>query len=159
MYRFSVGAVLLLATYGCDSTPASPPPPALEPSLSQSAVALERTSTSQVTATSTVSTVPSDVTATATWRSDNTEVATVSVGLILAVGPGTATITAGHAGQAKTITVTVRRRTYLTGEVTVRQAAFTARMSLSPAGAVVEPGNRNLTVRTVTGPDSVTATS
>lgn len=176
-------ALALLAIGGCDSTPPTSPPPTPELSVSQTAVSLDRTSTSQVTATSTVSDVATEVTPTATWRSDNAQVATVSTGLILAVGPGTANITAEHAGQVKTIAVTVRRRIYLTGEVRVhnldgdetidrvfiavdgdeigagggsgRHSILTARMSFSPANAVVEPGNRTLTVRVVGGPSEV----
>lgn len=185
MYRFCVALLVLVATCGCESTPTSPPAPTPVLSISQTAVSLDRTLTFQVSATSLVADVPTDITAAATWRSDNAEVATVSAGLILAVGPGTANITAEHAGQTKAVAVTVRRRTYLTGEVTVRnlageetidgvyfaldgngaggrngsgrQASFTARMSLNPAGAVVQPGNRTLTVRTVTGPNGITA--
>ncbi len=181
--RLTLAALAFLAIGGCDSTPPTAPPPTPELSLSQTAVALSRTSTSQVTATSTVSSVPTDVTAAATWGSDNAQVVTVSAGLILAVGPGTANITAEHAGQSKTVAVTVRRRIYLTGEVRVhnldgdetidrvfiavdgdeigagggsgRHSILTARMSFSPVNAVVEPGNRTLTVRVVGGPPEV----
>lgn len=183
--RRLIATVWLVAVAGCDSTPTSPPPtPDL--SVNQSAVALSRTMTSQVTATSTVSNVPTDVTATATWRTDNAEVATVSSGLIVAVGPGTTNITAEHAGQTKTIAVTVRRRTYVTGEVRVdtiggaetidgvffgldgqgaggrqgsgRLASFTARMSFFPEEVVVEPGDHTVTVVVNIGPDSARPT-
>lgn len=50
---------------------------------------------------------PNPSTATVTWSSSNTAVATVSNGYIYAVSPGTAVITASSGSQSKTCTVTV----------------------------------------------------
>lgn len=123
-YAFARSAFLLLTlgAAACDS-PLAPtaPPPAPILSVSHSALELSRTSTTQITATSSLSNVPTDVTASTIWRTDNPEIATVSAGLIFAVGPGTTNVSAEHAGQTKTIAVTVRRRVFLRGSVAVKR--------------------------------------
>lgn len=114
----AVLAAVLSFTSACGSSPTAPPPtPAI--AVSQNTVLLERTAAAQVTATSTVSNATTDITATATWRSSNEQVARVAAGLITAVGPGTATVTVEHSGASQAVAVTVRRRVYLEGEVTV----------------------------------------
>lgn len=133
---------LLVAAAGCNSSPTAPPPvPVL--SVSESTVSLERTATSQITAISTVSGSTTDVTASATWRSSNEQVARVVAGLITAVGPGTATITVETSGVSKAIPVTVRRRVFLRGELLVQDgrgepggiASLDAKIDTTPIGA------------------------
>lgn len=114
-YLVALAAVTLV---GCESTPTAPPP-APTIAVSHGAVSLERTATTQVTATSTLANMTTDITAGATWRSSNEQVARVAAGLITAVGPGTASVTVESAGASQTVTVTVRRRVYLEGEVKV----------------------------------------
>lgn len=183
---------LSVLAVGCESAPTSPiiQVPAVELTLSESSVALTRTSTTQVTVGSSVSGspgFPTDVTAAATWRTDNAEVATVAAGMILAVGPGTTNIIAEHGGQTKTIAVTVRRRTYVTGEVRVENLdgaetiygvhfrldgewaggrgssgllrVFTAHMGVfSPELSTIGPGNHTVTVTATGVPDTVRPT-
>lgn len=113
---FAVGLVLVVAA--CSSSPTAPPP---NPTITAStpAVSLERTATTQVTATSMLAGISTDITASATWRSSNEQVARVVAGVITGVGPGSATVTIEQGGASHTLTVTVRRRVYLTGEVKV----------------------------------------
>lgn len=66
----------ILAVGGCGSSPTAPPTSSL--AVSQSTLSLERTGTAQITATSTVSNASTDVTATATCRSSNEQVARVA---------------------------------------------------------------------------------
>lgn len=117
--RIPLLLALLVAATGCTSSPTSPPAPTPVLSVSQATVALSRTETRQLTATSTVNGTGTDVTATGSWRSSNVQVATVAAGLITAVGPGTTTVTVEHAGQTQSVALTVRRRTRLVGEVRV----------------------------------------
>jgi hypothetical protein len=116
--------LVVLGTFGfiagCGSSPAAP---AAVLAVSQGSVALSRTSTVQITATSSQAATTADVTSAATWRTSNPQVATVSAGLITAVGPGTAVITAEHAGQSRAVSVVVRRRVFVRGEVTVTNLA------------------------------------
>lgn len=61
----------------------------------------------QLNATAQTTTGDVNVTANATWTSSNTSVATVSAGLVTAMAPGTATITAQYSGKSATTAVTV----------------------------------------------------
>ncbi len=103
---------------GCGASPTSP---TTTIALSHTTLSLERTATAQVTATSSGSNSTTDITATATWRSSNEQVARVTAGLVTAVGPGTATLTVERGGSRQTVAVTVRRRVYLAGAVSLTQ--------------------------------------
>ena len=114
----AIGSLLAGALF-CGACEGSPTEPVPLLTVSATELSLVRTETRALTATTTVKGAGTDVTSAATWRSSNTQVATAVAGLVTAVGPGTATISAEHSGQTRSLTVTVRRRTSLSGELRV----------------------------------------
>lgn len=131
-----LGAALVIA--GCGSSPTASQPIATI-AVSHTALALERTATAQITATSTVSGTTTEVTTSASWRSSNEQVVRVAAGLVTAVAPGTATITVEGGGASQAVVVTVRRRVYLTGEVKVADGRG-APGSIASLGVLLDDG-------------------
>ena len=118
--------------------------PATGISLSQTSLSLTKGNTATLTATVT----PSGSTDSVTWTSSNTSVATVSNGVVTAVGNGSATITAKAGSKSATCSVTVT--TPATG------------ISLSQTSLSLTKGNTATLTATVTpsgSTDSVTWTS
>ena len=118
--------------------------PATGISLSQTSLSLTKGNTATLTATVT----PSGSTDRVTWTSSNTAVATVSNGVVTAVGNGSATITAKAGSKSATCSVTVT--TPATG------------ISLSQTSLSLTKGNTATLTATVTpsgSTDSVTWTS
>lgn len=77
--------------------------------VAPSSVSLISGATQQLSATANLSNNTTQiVTSSATWKSSDTTVATVSAGLVTAVSSGTATITATYGGQTGSSTVTVQ---------------------------------------------------
>ena len=92
----------------CSSSPTSPSSPT-KVYIPGVPITLSRIGqTVQLSATAVVgSQSPQEVTARATWQSSNTAVATVSGGMVTAVGAGMSTITASYQGNTGTLNITV----------------------------------------------------
>ena len=73
--------------------------------------------TVQLSATAAFSTGNRTVTATATWQSSNTAVATVAGGLVTAVAAGPVTIAATYEGKAGTLNLTVALGSVMTAAI------------------------------------------
>jgi hypothetical protein len=97
-------------------TATTPVPTNVDLSISQDSVALARNASTRLfVRVRTSDGGGSDVTATATWTTSDAAVATVSGGLVTAVGPGAAKITVSYAGLSRMVDVSVRRNTILVG--------------------------------------------
>ncbi len=93
-----------------------------EVTLSQTSLTLDEGESATLTAT----VLPADATdKTVTWSSSNSSVATVSGGVVTAVGEGTATITASAGGKTAQCTVTVNKKIIEVTEVSLSQTSLT----------------------------------
>ena len=94
-----------------------------EVTLSQTSLTLDEGESATLTAT----VLPADATdkTTVTWSSSNSSVATVSGGVVTAVGEGTATITASAGGKTAQCTVTVNKKIIEVTEVSLSQTSLT----------------------------------
>lgn len=110
----------LVLAVGCGSKTTAPSDAVVSVSLSQQSATIPRNGTLQLTATSISSDgATSDATASATWASSNTAVATIANGLVTILAPGTAQILATVQGHSASATITGRRRTHLNGVFSV----------------------------------------
>ena len=109
-------ALSLVTAVACSkSSPASPSPTLQGIAISGTASIANKSQTSQLTLTSTLSDgTTQNVTASAAWTSASATIATVSsAGVVTAVANGTSTITATYQGKTATLVVTVAMRATL----------------------------------------------
>ena len=131
------------------STPPSTPPPTVTSiTVTPTTAVLNVNGTQQLHATANYSDrTTQDVTASASWTSSNSAVATVSnAGIVTAVAPGSATVTASDAGQTASAAITVN----------APQRVLTS-ISISPSSGTVTAGSTLQLTATGTYSDNTTS--
>lgn len=115
MQKIFFCAFLSLAVLACGDSPVQPTPqaPVASVSMTPTTSGLVPTQTVQLTATARDAAGAAQAGRTITWSSSAPSVATVNAGLVTAVTPGTATITASSEGRNATAAITVQEGAWI----------------------------------------------
>jgi uncharacterized protein YjdB len=106
--RVAAAALATVASIGCSGTPTLPSSTITTLSISGSPPAIGATSQYSATVVMATSNVTENVTALATWTSDNTGIATVSrTGIVTGIAAGSTNLTATYNGSTVTAQVTI----------------------------------------------------
>lgn len=131
-----------LSCGGGDGTPTEPPPPDAPPAVASVTVTPAESAilvgeTVQLSAATLDATGATLTGRTVTWSTADAQIASVASGLVTAVGPGSATITATSEGQSGTATVTVSAPTFAPTDDTSLSGSQSYAEVTIPAGVTV----------------------
>jgi len=122
MKKLGVVMFLVGSALACGGKTTTEPSPTVSLALSAASLTVERNGTGQISASFGPASAMADVTDQAEWTSSNPAVVTVKRGLVTAVGIGSSVVTALYEGRTQTSVVTARRRTMISGQITITQA-------------------------------------